>query len=93
MAFNERGQKLLKKIQSQKNLPVITKITQHLTEKDFLQKNFSEPYKKNLALDISATNLRNILFDAPKSFGQDFYISPKKFKNILNADFYLPKSQ
>ena len=78
LAFNECGQKLLKKIQAQKNLPVITKVTQHLTEKDFLQKNFSAPYKKNLSLDISATNLRNILFDTPKSFGQDFCTSPKK---------------
>jgi len=78
LAFNERGQKLLRKIQAQKNLPVITKVTQHLTEKDFLQKNFSAPYKKNLAFDISATNLRNFLFDTPKSFGQDFCTSPKK---------------
>lgn len=79
LAFNERGQKLLKKISAQKNLPVITKVTQHLTEKDFLQKNFSEPYKKNLAIDISATNLRSLLFDTPKSFGRDFFTSPKKF--------------
>jgi len=79
LAFNERGQKLLKKISAKKNLPVITKVTRHLTEKDFLQKNFSAPYKKNLALDIAATNLRNILFDTPKNFGQDFCTSPKKF--------------
>ena len=85
LAFNERGQKLLKKISATKNLPVITKVTKHLTEKDFLQKNFSAPYKKNLALDISATNLRNILFAVPKSFGQDFCTSPKFSKKSLNT--------
>ena len=78
LAFNERGQKLLKKISESSTLPIVTKVTQHLTEKDFLQKNFDAPYKKNLSLDIAATNLRGILFETPKSFGQDFYTSPKK---------------
>ncbi len=86
LAFNDRGQKLLKKISQVSNLPIVTKVTKHLTEKDFLQKNFSAPYKKNLALDISATNLRNILFDTPKSFGQDFLTSPKKIFSLNSAD-------
>ena len=78
LAFNERGQKLLKKISQVSTLPIVTKVTKHLTEKDCLQKNFSAPYKKNLAFDIAATNLRNILFLTPKKIGQDFCTSPKK---------------
>ena len=76
LAFNERGQKLLKKISAASSLPIISKTTRHLTEKNFLQKNFSAPYKKKFAADISATNLYGILFDSPKSFGQDFSNSP-----------------
>ena len=79
LAFNERGQKILKNISQVSKLPVVIKVAKHLSEKNFLQKKFSAPYKKNLAFDISATNLRNILFDTPKKIGQDFLISPKKF--------------
>lgn len=78
LAFNERGQKLLKKISSASNLPIVTKVTKHLTERDLFRENFSSPYKKNLALDLLATNLRGILFPSPRAFGRDFSVSPKK---------------
>lgn len=78
LAFNERGAKLLKKIAKVSKLPLITKITKNFTEKEFLRGEFEENYKKKLAFDVKATNLRNILFDEPKIFGQDFLISPIK---------------
>ena len=87
LAFNQRGQNLLKKISQGSSLPIVTKVTQHLTEKNFLQKKFDADYKKNLSLDIAATNLRNILFDTPKSFGQDFCTSPIKVSTNHSANF------
>ena len=77
LAFNECGRKILKKIAEKTKLPIIAKVTQHLTEKDFLRKNFDLAYKKNLSLDIAATNLRNILYEVPKNFGEEFKKSPK----------------
>lgn len=82
LAFNERGKNLLKKIRAVSDLPIVTKFTQHLTGRDFERKNFSDAYKKNLALDCVASNLRGILFDVPKKPGQDFLISPCFVKGV-----------
>lgn len=73
LAFNERGQKLIKKIQ----IPIVTKVAQHLTSKEILTGKIIEPYKKNLALDLLATDLRETLFNLP-NFRKDFLISPPK---------------
>lgn len=70
LAFNERGQKLLKKIRQSSNLPIVNKVSPHL-------KNISAPYQKNLSIDLTATNLRGILFDVPKLPNQDFLTSPQ----------------
>lgn len=72
LAFSERGQTLLKRIRG--NLPVVTKVAAHLTSKEIFAGRM-EPYKKNLALDLKSTDLREILFSAPK-FGRDFLTSP-----------------
>ncbi len=82
LAFNERGKNLLKKIRDNSDLPIVTKVTQHLTGRDFERKNFSDAYKKNLALDCVASNLRGILFDVPKKPGQDFLNSPCFIKGV-----------
>lgn len=76
LAFNERGQKLLKKIRQSSNLPIVNKVSPHL-------KKISEPYQKNLQVDIMATNLREILFDVPKIFNRDFLTSPQNL--LLNT--------
>ena len=73
LAFNERGQKLIKKIQ----IPIVTKVAKHLTSKEILTGKIIEPYKKNLALDLLATDLRETLFNLP-NFRKDFLISPPK---------------
>lgn len=64
LAMNGTGQKLLKKIRANSDLPIITKVAGH---------------EKILAVDIAATNLRNILFDTPRTMNQDFFESPKVF--------------
>ncbi|MBQ9441533.1 MAG: nucleotidyltransferase family protein [Selenomonadaceae bacterium] len=70
LAFNERGRKILKKIRQNSPLPIVNKVSSHL-------KKISEPYQKNLSVDIIATNLRGILFDVPKIPNQDFLTSPQ----------------
>lgn len=77
LAFNKNGQKILKNIAKISNIKIITKTTQHLTEKNLLQENFTQLYQKKLAFDVKATNLYQILFDSPKNFGKDFVTSPK----------------
>lgn len=77
LAFNERGQVLLKKIRAASSLPVVTKVSKHLTSREILSAETLEPYKKNLAFDLRATDLREILYDVPKPARQDFFISPR----------------
>lgn len=79
LAFNERGQKILKKIRTAGNLPVVTKVAQHLTSKEILSGKISDPYKKSLALDILSTDLRETLFEVPKNLRQDFFATIKKY--------------
>ncbi|MBO4402016.1 MAG: nucleotidyltransferase family protein [Selenomonadaceae bacterium] len=77
LAFNERGQALLKKIRAASSLPVVTKVSQHITSKEILCAENLEPYKKNLAFDLRATDLRETLYDVPQSARRDFLISPR----------------
>ena len=78
LAFNERGKILLKKIRAESNLPIVTKLAKHLTSRNILENNFDAEYKKNLAIDIISTDLRETLFDVTKIFGRDFLTSPIK---------------
>ena len=64
LALNRTGQKLLKKIRANSELPIINRVAGH---------------EKILATDIAATNLRNILFETPRRMNQDFFESPKVF--------------
>ena len=73
LAFNLRGRALLKKI----SVPTITKVTKHLNRHDLCkQKRFLEPYQKILLFDVSATNLRGLLFEPPQNFYKDFTTPP-----------------
>ena len=76
LAFNDVGKSLLKKIRAVSNLPIVTKLSKHLTERELFDENIL-PYKKNLALDVIATDLRGILFDVPITPRQDFLTSPQ----------------
>ena len=71
LAFNGRGQMLLKKIKSR--LPIVTKVSQHLTSKEILAGRISEPYKEILKFDLIATDLRATLFEPPQILRQDFF--------------------
>ena len=78
LAFNDDGRALLKKIRQASTLPIVTKVTKHLNERELFDENIL-PYKKNLALDVLTTDLREILFSKPQIFRQDFL-------KILKAD-------
>lgn len=71
LAFNSNGQALLKKIRAASNLTIVTKISQHLNERELFDENIL-PYKKNLALDVLATDLRGILFETPRPPRMDY---------------------
>lgn len=73
LAFNERGRALLKRITA----PVVTKFTKHLNRRDLYERRRGlEPYQKILLLDVLATNLREILFETPRSQQKDFSTPP-----------------
>ncbi len=71
MAFNDVGKILIKQIRESSSLPIVTKVTKHLTERELFDEKIL-PYKKNLALDVIATDLREILFEVPQKFHRDF---------------------
>lgn len=74
LAFNERGQALLKKIPA----PVVTKVTKHLNRRDLYERQRPlESYQKILLFDVLATNLRGILFETPRPQQTDFSTPPK----------------
>lgn len=73
LAFNERGRALLKKIPA----PVVTKVTKHLNRRDLIEgRRILQPYQKILLRDVSATNLRAILFETPRDLMKDFSTPP-----------------
>lgn len=71
LAFNRRGQMLLKKIKCR--LPIVTKVSRHLTSKEIFAERISEPYKETLKFDLLATDLRATLFEPPQILRQDFF--------------------
>jgi len=73
LAFNDDGRALLKKIRQESTLPIVTKVAKHLNERELFDENIL-PYKKNLALDVLTTDLREILSLTPK-LRRDFFQS------------------
>lgn len=72
LAFNQRGQSLLKIISKTSDIKIISKVA------PYFKKNFQENFQKKLAFDVKAANLYNILFEKRKSFFDDFTHSPQK---------------
>lgn len=71
LAFNDAGKILLKKIRATSSLPIVTKVTKHLNERQLFDEKISS-YQKNLALDVLSTDLRGILFNVPHIPRRDF---------------------
>ena len=77
LAFNERGQRLLKKISAVSSTPIVTKLTKHLNRRDVTERTRTlAPLQKILLLDVLATNLRELLFEPPRQPNKDFTMPP-----------------
>ena len=73
LAFNDRGRSLLRKIPA----PVI-KLTKHINRRDLFEgRRPLAPYQKILLTDVSATDLRQLLFDPPRPSHKDFSVPPQ----------------
>ena len=77
LAFNDRGRSLIKAIQQQNRLPVITKTSHYLTSKQRYQE-YLTPLQKALSADITATDLYLLGLSSPewRRAGRDFLQSP-----------------
>lgn len=79
LAFNDDGRILLKKIRQVSKLPIVTKVSKHLNERELFDEKIL-PYKKNLALDILTTDLRGTLFSTPQFPRKDFVTQELYYK-------------
>ena len=77
LAFNDRGRQLLKKIKSS-GAPIVVKTARHLTTRLMYDKlSTLETYQRMLAFDVRATDLRELLTEAPRP-GKDFLFDWKE---------------
>ena len=76
LAFNQRGRELIKRIKEASQIPVITKMTRHITSRAIYERShISEIYQQKLSLDIISSDIFSIIHRNIK-LGQDFTISP-----------------
>ena len=76
LAFNQRGRELIKEIKKSSQIPVITKITRHITSQAIYERsNIFKVYQKKLSLDIISSDIFSIIRRNIK-LGQDFTTSP-----------------
>ena len=76
LAFNQRGRELIKEIKKSSQIPVITKITRHITSQAIYERsNIFKVYQQKLSLDISSSDIFSIIRRNIK-LGQDFTTSP-----------------
>lgn len=76
LAFNQYGRKLIKSIKKTTKIPIITKITQHITSRAiYNQIHNLESYQQKLILDIISTDVLSIICNNIK-LRQDFTTSP-----------------
>lgn len=81
LAFGKRGRETLREIKKNAQIPIITKITQHLNSRVIYQKrNILQPYQEMLIFDVISTDLLSILKQNVK-LGQDFTNSPFYLSN------------
>ena len=83
LAFNQRGREIIKEIKKSSQIPVITKIAQHITSRAIYKKGcVFEMYKKKLLFDIISSNIFAISYKN-LHLGQDFINSPIYCKNSI----------
>ena len=76
LAFNQRGRELIKEIKKSSQIPIITKITRHITSRAIYEKShFFKSYQQKFSLDIISYDIFSIIHRNIK-LGQDFTTSP-----------------
>lgn len=75
LAFDDKGRALLKKINEKSTIPVVSKVTDYINRRDFVNKHLTAPVPQLLYYDIMANNLFQLAHDHPK-VNQDFIQSP-----------------
>ena len=77
LAFNQRGRELIREIKKSSNIPVITKIAQHITSRAIYNNSQNlDIYQKMLKFDIISTDIFATLYQSI-NLNQDFLNSPK----------------
>lgn len=76
LAFNARGQKLLRRIKERTALPIVTRTAAFLTSDERLSPEHLSPLQEMLAFDTWATELRLTAMPARVSQHTDFITSP-----------------
>ena len=76
LAFNQRGQEILRLIKNKTSIPIITKIAQHITSRAIYKRSKQlNIYQEMLKFDIISTDIYSILFST-LNLRQDFLKSP-----------------
>ena len=75
LAFDNRGRELLKAIKKTSHVPIITKVTNIINRRDFMNKHFSSPVEEMLYYDLLASELYE-LCQAKPNIHRDFITSP-----------------
>ena len=76
LAFNQRGRELIRLIKKTSNIPVITKITQHINSRNIYEnKQNLALYQKKMSIDIISSDIYSILKNNI-ILGKDFITSP-----------------
>ena len=75
LAFNSKGRLILRQINKTTDIPIISKTTQFISQKEFWQKHCSY-LQDMLSYDILAADLYALCFNKIKPSGRDFCTSP-----------------
>ena len=82
LAFNAAGREILRRIKQKSALPIITKVTPHLNQRDFRQaKRPLTPLQKMLRLDLRATLIQGAAMSRPSLAPKDYLVSPSFVKS------------
>lgn len=75
LAFDSRGRELIKSIKGAAEIPVITKVTQYMTRRDFINNSLATRLRRQLYYDIQYNNLYQLCQGTPE-LNKDFTRSP-----------------
>ncbi|ORU00756.1 UPF0348 protein family [Anaerovibrio sp. JC8] len=75
LAFDDRGREIMKEIKKVSALPLVTKVSQYINQRDFINKYLTTPLQRQLHVDIQYNNLYELGQQKPQ-LNKDFVTSP-----------------